>query len=200
MAKSLTNVNDVPQKDMLALLAIGSNQSSVAGGPEKTVLNAIQVLKKQGFKVQAVSRLYTTLAFPKGSGPDFVNAAVAIVTKRSAEEILLILHQIEAELGRKRVIRWGPRTVDLDLLAVEDQIRPDRATQDFWRRLPLAAQTQQAPDQLILPHPRLQDRSFVLVPLADVAPDWRHPILGLTVQEMLAALSEEDKKAVKSVE
>jgi 2-amino-4-hydroxy-6-hydroxymethyldihydropteridine diphosphokinase len=63
--------------------------------------------------------------------------------------------------------------------------------------LPADAQATQVPDGLILPHPRLQDRAFVLVPLADVAPDWCHPVLGRTVREMLAALPEADRRAVK---
>lgn len=79
------------------------------------------------------------------------------------------------------------RTLDLDLIALGDAVLPDAATQAQWRGLDPEAQRRLAPDRLILPHPRLQDRSFVLVPLADVAPDWRHPVLGLTVREMLAA-------------
>ncbi len=103
-------------------------------------------------------------------------------------------------MGRKRTVRWGARTVDLDLLAVGAEIRPDRATQDHWRNLAPADQAIKAPDQLILPHPRIQDRAFVLVPLADIAPDWVHPILGKTVLEMLNDLPEADKEDVKCVD
>jgi 2-amino-4-hydroxy-6-hydroxymethyldihydropteridine diphosphokinase len=77
-----------------------------------------------------------------------------------------------------------------------DSVLPDAATQDRWRLLPSEAQIGSTPDQLILPHPRMQDRAFVLVPLADVAPDWVHPRTGLSVRQMLAALPAEDRDAV----
>ena len=79
------------------------------------------------------------------------------------------------------------RTLDLDLIALGDLVLPDPATHAAWRALPPDLQKMRAPDALILPHPRVQDRAFVLVPLADVAPDWTHPVLGLTVTAMLAA-------------
>ena len=133
------------------------------------------------------SPLYATPAYPPGAGPDFVNAAMAIVTTLSPVALMAELHRIEAEAERQRTRRWGQRTLDLDLIAFGDLICPDVATQTRWRDLPPAAQEVETPDQLILPHPRVQDRSFALVPLADVAPDWRHPVLGLTIREMLEA-------------
>jgi 2-amino-4-hydroxy-6-hydroxymethyldihydropteridine diphosphokinase len=107
------------------------------------------------------------------------------------------MHAVEERFGRVRERRWGMRTLDLDLLALGDSVVPDAGTQDSWRALPQEAQVRAVPDQLILPHPRLQDRAFVLVPLADVAPDWVHPRTGKTVAEMLAALPEADRAAVK---
>jgi 2-amino-4-hydroxy-6-hydroxymethyldihydropteridine diphosphokinase len=101
-----------------------------------------------------------------------------------ADAIMAALHKIEAEAGRTRSVRWGQRALDLDLIGLGGQILPDEKTHQFWRDLPLAQQLNSAPDQLIVPHPRLQDRSFVLVPLGDVAPDWVHPVLGLTVTQM----------------
>ncbi len=92
------------------------------------------------------------------------------------------------------------RTLDLDLLAFGDSVLPDAATQDHWRGLPGADQSRLAPDQLILPHPRMQDRAFVLVPLADIAPDWRHPLLGLTVAQMVSRLPAQDRAALVPIE
>ena len=92
--------------------------------------------------------------------------------------------------------RWAGRVLDLDLLAIGETILPDPGIQRQWQSLPPEDQARLAPDRLILPHPRLQDRAFVLVPLADVAPDWRHPLSGLSVDQMLQALPAEDVAAV----
>ncbi|WP_458791854.1 2-amino-4-hydroxy-6-hydroxymethyldihydropteridine diphosphokinase [Yoonia sp. MH D7] len=167
-----------------ALIALGSNANSLWGDSTETIQKSMLIVGIALAGNVEQSALYTTPAFPAGTGPDFVNAAIRVQTTLNAAAIMQALHDIEADAGRKRVVRWGQRTLDLDLIALDDMVRPDADTHQKWRDLPLDQQVKTTPDQLIIPHPRLQDRSFVLVPLADIAPDWVHPLLNLSVTQM----------------
>lgn len=181
------------------LIAFGANLPFEGQPPAETLGLAVKALSEEDVSLLAVSRFFATPCFPAGAGPDYVNAAAVLECCQSVDPASLLtrLHAIEARFGRERQQRWGMRTLDIDLLAFGDSVLPDRETHDHWRNLPSDAQAGQAPDQLILPHPRLQDRAFVLVPLADVAPDWAHPTSGLTVRQMLDALPQADRDAVK---
>ncbi|RWR19857.1 2-amino-4-hydroxy-6-hydroxymethyldihydropteridine diphosphokinase [Sinirhodobacter populi] len=180
------------------LIALGANLSSDAGAPAQTLTAALSRLDDDGFTLSAVSRFYRSPAFPAGSGPDYVNACAALKAAPglTPETVLAALHRVEDGLGRVRTERWQARRIDLDLIAAGDTLLPDAETHRSWRDLPLARQMREVPAMPIVPHPRLQDRAFVLIPLAEIAPHWRHPVIGKTVQEMLDALPEDEKAAL----
>lgn len=179
-----------------AVIALGANLNLRGNSPNVTLQQALDALSRQNVLIRTTSRFFATPCFPAGAGPDYVNAAAWVETDKSPAALLHLLHEVEHIFGRERVQRWGMRTLDLDLVSFDDLVLPDRAIFDRWLTLPPHDQRQEAPDQLILPHPRLQDRAFVLVPMADVAPDWRHPVLDRTVTQMIADLPAEDVAAV----
>lgn len=174
----------------IALIAIGANLPSTIGSAGETLRMAMGILHDQpGITITACSRFWRTPAIPVGSGPDFCNAAMRLETGLGAEDLLQVLHETETRLGRDRSNgRWSPRVLDLDLLAHDGQILPDQSSWRYWADLPDDRQAVLTPDRLILPHPRLQGRGFVLAPLADIAPLWRHPVTDKSVAQMLTAL------------
>jgi len=189
--------NNAPAAATKALIALGSNISSHAGPPALTIKAALSSLGDSLLQVEKCSALYATPCFPAGAGPDYINAAAVLSGPSDPHDILAILHGVEARFDRARVTRWGQRTLDLDLIAVGNRVLPDPETFDRWRDLPAERQMTDTPDRLIVPHPRLHERAFVLVPLAEIAPDWTHPVLGLTPLEMIEYLDPRDVAQIR---
>lgn len=183
-----------------ALIALGGNLPGPGRTVAQTLVAALAALVREGFGIVAVSRFHRSPAYPAGSGPDYVNACARLQTADlTPAEVLAALHRVEVAFGRNRSTRWAARGLDLDLLAMGDTIAPDAATLAQWIALPPTDQARLAPETLILPHPRLAERAFVLIPLFEIAPRWRHPMLGQSVAEMLAALPAAEKAALSPI-
>ena len=184
-------------KPKTALIALGANLTSPGESIEESIARAILELPTDEESIFSRSDMFRTPCFPPGAGPDFVNAAVSLHTRRSPQQLLKHLHAIEEGFGRVRAKRWGERTLDLDLIAIEDVVLPDEKTFQSWLNLPQEKQSQMAPGELILPHPRMQDRGFVLAPLVQVAPNWCHPVIGKTVNQLYNDLPDAEKENIK---
>jgi 2-amino-4-hydroxy-6-hydroxymethyldihydropteridine diphosphokinase len=157
----------------MILVALGSNQSGPWGTPEQTVERALAELNSGPIKLIRASSLIQTAAFGVINQPNFVNAIALIDTALSPHTLLRRLHMIERQAGRKRGRRWGPRTLDLDLIDYHGQ------------QIKQKGQVQKA---LILPHPGVAERLFVLVPIAEIAPGWKHPVNHKTAASMIQKL------------
>jgi 2-amino-4-hydroxy-6-hydroxymethyldihydropteridine diphosphokinase len=154
----------------LAAIALGSNLASPFGDREANLWEAVERLRGLG-EVKAVSSSYDTDPVGYLDQPRFLNAALLLETSLDPTELMRALLEIEQAMGRDRVgsVAKGPRVIDLDLL--------------------LFGQAVVNTTELTLPHPEMMDRRFVLEPLAEIAPGMVHPVLGLTVREMLERVS-----------
>ena len=159
------------------LLAFGSNEASTWGEPAATLERAFAELGARGVMVSRVSRLTATRPLGPAPQPDYVNGAAVAQTALEPEALLALLKRLEWEAGRRPGPRWGPRPLDIDILDFSGLVLGWDRPHD-----PLH------PDSLVLPHPELHKRTFVLEPLAEIAPEWRHPVLGKTARELRKAL------------
>ena len=108
--------------------------------------------------------------------------------------------KIEEKFKRQRNSRWGARTLDLDLIATNGQVLPSNEVFQYWFDLSFSEQIAKTPSELILPHPRIQDRVFVLSPLLDIEPNWIHPILNKTVTQLYKELPKHTKRDIQIVQ
>lgn len=174
-------------------LSLGSN----LGDRGDFLQRALESLEKWGVSVLRTSSIYEAEAVGEHgellkdaagkAQPGFLNMVIEVETERNPEDLLMVIHATERALGRERgeaqpasggaaQSRWQPRTIDLDILFFGDLVRGQTVTARDVR--------DQAPS-LIIPHPRLQDRKFVLIPMTEIAPDFVHPVLKKSMQELL---------------
>ena len=157
-----------PHRDNLILIGLGANLVSHHGTPMATQKLALARLSDRDVSIRATSSWYESAPVPVSDQPWFVNCVASLKTELSATALLARLHEIEHAFGRVRRERWEARVLDIDLLDYRGEARA-------------------GPD-LELPHPRMADRAFVLLPLRDLVPDWRHPVTNRTVDELIADL------------
>lgn len=152
----------------MILIGLGANLDSPRHGPPVATLEtALAALAAEGATVAARSGWWRSAPVPVSGQPWFVNGVARLETALGPVDLLALLHRIEAEFGRVRSVPNAPRVLDLDLLDYDGRVRDE------------------AP---VLPHPRMHERAFVLLPLQDVAPGWRHPVSGLGLEALIAAL------------
>jgi 2-amino-4-hydroxy-6-hydroxymethyldihydropteridine diphosphokinase len=154
----------------IAYVALGSN----LGDKEQNIRRALELMEHHGIQVIQVSPLITTEPYGVTDQPEFLNGAAEVEWPGDAESLLHTLLAIELEMGRQRKRRWGERNIDLDLLLFGDQ--------------------QLHTDDLVLPHPDMVNRSFVLKPLAAIAPQAVHPVLHRTIGELWRELRQKSDK------
>ena len=146
------------------VIALGSNLSGEYGSSEALLKAAVTAIEAAGFDVLAQSRWWRSASWPDATKPDYLNGVLLARTEHSPEAALEALHQIEASFGRTRIALNDPRPLDLDLVAYGRRVGEHPST----------------------PHPRSQERRFVMGPLAEVAPGWVHPVLGKAATELAA--------------
>lgn len=143
-------------------LSLGSNQ----GDSLRLLQTAVDDIRKDIGRVVKVSSVYQTAAWGVEDQPDFLNIALCLQTELPAQQTLEAIHHIETELGRERKIHWGQRTIDIDILLYNNEV--------------INTPT------LTIPHVRMQERRFVLVPLNEIAPETIHPVYNTTIAQLLA--------------
>ncbi len=163
-------------KPVIAYIGLGAN----LGDPRQQVAEAVRRLKEtEEVEVVRVSACYLTPPLGPPGQPWYVNAAVQVKTRLTPDELMRVLIGIETAMGRMRGERWGPRLIDLDLLLYDGEVSA-------------------GPD-LTVPHPEMHRRAFVLMPLADIAPEAWHPVLKKTMLELLEGLDAGERQAVKKI-
>ena len=159
----------------MILIGLGSNVTGPWGSPRETLERALVVLGEPPLTMVAASGIIASEPWGKKDQPVYANAVARIKTRLQPIDLLVHLRQIERAAGRERRERWGVRTLDLDIVDYNGLTLNETAGQS-------------ADAELVLPHPSMHERAFVLEPIMEIAPRWRHPVLDKTAKQLLAEL------------
>ena len=167
----------------MIVLGIGSNLHSSFGDRFENINKAISYLESNNIKILVKSSYYETPSYPNQKDPKFINMVISIKTQLNPVDLMSVLIHIEEKLGRKRVKKNDPRTCDIDIIDYNGEIKKFN-----YRNLDLE-----------LPHKKLEFRNFVLYPLEEIYPEWRHPKTKVIISSLIEKLPEIDRKSILKV-
>ena len=162
-----------------AFLGIGSNIGNKKRNIEKTKF----LLQKNSIKIVKISNIYETYSWPDKDQPKFYNIVIKVITNLKPVNLFYIVKNIEKKLGRKKALINEPRTCDIDILDYKGKIYKLDANNN----------------KLIIPHPRLQDRNFVLFPLFEIEKKWKHPLKKTKIQDLIGKLDNSSLYSIKQI-
>ncbi len=169
-----------------AFIGIGANLPGLNYiTPRATCEAAVKELLSLGINIESQSSWYRSAPVPTSDQPWFINGIISTCTSLEASALINVLHDVERKFGRARATKNAARTLDLDLIAYANMV-------SGWKR--------KADDSLIIPHPRMHERGFVLLPLHEIAPDWCHPVFMTPIEELIAKLDPSQKIIVDDEE
>ena len=160
----------------MKILAFGSNLPFKNNSPQDNIEKAYEVLSKNGIKILNKSSIYRSEAYPNKNDPEFCNSVVSVDTDLEPVVLLKIILKIEESFDRKRYVKNSPRTLDIDIICFDDIVLNEK--------------------NLIIPHPEIQNRLFVLLPIQEINKNWLHPVLTKSVTNII---KEFDQKALNTV-
>ncbi|MEE2705199.1 MAG: 2-amino-4-hydroxy-6-hydroxymethyldihydropteridine diphosphokinase [Pseudomonadota bacterium] len=157
----------------MIIIAFGANLNSHVGSPMVTIKSAISALQSRGIIFVKYSRFFETTPVPPSNNRNYINSVAIIETQMNPYELLNACHEVELMYGRERSYKNSPRTIDIDILAYNNIVIKNRKIQ--------------------IPHPRLHEREFVMIPLGEIAPNWKHPFLNISISELISNLETNNK-------
>jgi 2-amino-4-hydroxy-6-hydroxymethyldihydropteridine diphosphokinase len=159
----------------MIVIGIGSNlKSDIYSSRLEACQQSVKLIQEHNIHIICQSSWYETAPVPPSPQSNFINGVISVKTEFNSFDLLRLLLTIETKMGRTRGVENAARIIDLDLIGYNDEIVETK--------------------NLVLPHPRFHERAFVVEPLNEIAPDWRHPILGLTIKKLLTTLSDQKIK------